>query len=417
MKNPIGSLNPLKFISIMQERSKRFKKAASTPIPEEYPVNALAKKIHPAVQYAKISEVEVHSEDCKTFTFVPDVTKGTEQFAFFSAGQYLTVFLDIDGVKVTRAYSICSSPNLTKGTEQNGITSESKYQITVKGVKSGLVSSYILSNWKAGDRVELSAPEGHFEYVSLRDAPTVIGIAGGSGITPFLSMARAIAEGTEQFTLSLLYGSRNKDSILFKKEFDELQKLSDKIKVIHVLSDDASEFLEPGFEKGFITADLIKKYAPENEPYSVFLCGPQVMYNFAGKELEKLNLEKKYVRYELFGELHSAKAQKGYADCAGGQTSENSEISVTVSICGETRTVRGSADDTIMQILEKNGIAVPARCRSGECGWCHSYLKSGKIFIPEGMDYRRKADEKNGFIHPCCTFALSDIEIEVPPAK
>lgn len=76
--------------------------------------------------------------------------------------------------------------------------------------------------------------------------------------------------------------------------------------------------------------------------------------------------------------------------------------------------VVGNPDDTIMQILEKNGIPVPSRCRSGECGWCHTYLKSGKVYAPKKLEHRRKADLKFGYIHPCCSFPLSDLEIEVP---
>lgn len=78
------------------------------------------------------------------------------------------------------------------------------------------------------------------------------------------------------------------------------------------------------------------------------------------------------------------------------------------------KTVEGSSDDTILQILEQNGIAVPSRCRSGECGFCHSYLKSGRVYAPKAPEHWRKADLKFGFIHPCCTFPLTDLEPEVP---
>ena len=129
------------------------------------------------------------------------------------------------------------------------------------------------------------------------------------------------------------------------------------------------------------------------------------------KELAKLNLPQKLIRREMFGEIHSAKTQEGYPG------TDKTEVSLTVTICDETKTVRGNPDDTILQILEKNGIAVPSRCRSGECGWCHTLLKSGQVFVSQKIDYRRKADLKYNFIHPCCTFALSDCELDIPPAK
>lgn len=398
-KLKINSLKIGAFLELMKERPSRFKNAIIKPIPKEYPINALAKTLHPAFQAVKITAVEEHGLDCKTFTLSPDRDKKTSQLAYFASGQYITVFLKINGLKITRAYSLSSAPYESLG--ETGY-----YQITVKSAKDGLASNYILDNWNVGTEVQISAPEGNFDYVGLRDAPTVVGIAGGSGITPFLSFAKSIVHGDEDFNLILLYGSRDSNSILFKKEFDELQQQSSKIKVVHVLSNEEKE----GFEHGFLTAELIKKYAPETL-FSVFLCGPQAMYNFMDNELKKLNLEKKYIRHEMFGEIHSAKTQEGYPGNAP------AEVKITVTICDETRTVTGSSDDTILQILEKNGIAVPNRCRSGECGWCHSLVKSGNYWMPAKLDFRRKADLKYNFIHPCCTFPLSDMELDVPPAK
>lgn len=495
----LKSLKPSKFFSIVRERAARFRKASGKSIVEEYPINALARKLHPDFQFVKIARIDEHEDcDAKTFTFVPDAEKGTDALAYFSAGQYISVFLEINGLKMTRAYSLSSSPreslpnanenilcpktNLVlrneneSGSERNSLfrnenesgsgrnslsRNENKpadeksgfYQITVKSVGGGLVSSYILENWKVGTEVVLSAPEGSFSYVSLRDAGTVVGIAGGSGITPFLSMARSIQSGDEDFNLVLLYGNRNKDSILFKEELDEIQRKSEKIRVVYVLSDEksasknklaaenkfatenklaaennvsgseknisgnANELLsekksdsESVFEFGFINAELLKKYAPSS-PYSVFLAGPQAMYDFMDKELSKLNLERKYIRREMYGEIHGAKRQENYPG------TDKSEVTIKVTVCDEQKTAKGNPDDTILQILEKNGIAVPSRCRSGECGWCHSLLKSGKVYVPETLDYRRKADLKYNFIHPCCTFALSDLELDIPPAR
>ena len=393
----IDTLDPLRFMARMEERQKRIAEAPAKEITSDYEVNKLADALHPQKQFVRIQEVIERDADCKSFVLTADLEKGTKSLAYFSAGQYLTVFLDIEGMKLTRAYSISSSPKEAL---------EGKYMLTVKSVQDGLASRYILDNWKEGDSVEVSAPEGFFEYNSLRDAKTVIGVAGGSGITPFLSMAQAIRDGDEDFNLILLYGSREADHILFKEAFDRIMAETDKVKVIHVLSHEERE----GFEHGFVTADLIRKYAPDT-PYSVFLCGPQQMYAFVDKELEKLSLERKYIRHELFGEMHNPKAQADYPGCA------SDTIRITVTVRDETRTVTGSANDSVLQILEKNGIRVPSRCRSGECGWCHSRLISGKVYIPKEIDGRRMADLKYGYIHPCATFGLSDLEIEVPAAK
>ena len=369
----------------------------SNEIKDDFYLNRMAKVFHPDRQYMKIETVTELEKDTKIFRFVPDPNRGTTRCAPFLAGQYLNIYLDIEGMKVNRAYSISSSPQNAK---------DGFYELTIKYVQGGLVSRYILDNWKEGDEVELSAPAGNFYYQELRDAKTVICLAGGSGITPFRSMAKAIADGDESFNLVLLYGSRSEDQIIFKDEFDVLGQ-NEKIKVVHVLSDEEKE----GFEHGFITAELIQKYAPKEEAYSVFVCGPQAMYDFAKSEIAKLGLAKKYVRFELSGELYDASSIEGYPGC------NQSTVKITVSIRDMTRTVTGNANDSILQTLERNGISVPTSCRSGECGFCHSVVNSGKYYVPKDVDGRRLADLKFGGIHPCVTFPLSDIEIIVPADK
>lgn len=402
MASKVKALKTNKFIPLLSGRQKKFDgEPARLP---KLPDNSmyLAKALHPKKQFVKVAEVIERAPDCKSFVLVPDTEKGTTALAYFSAGKYLTVFEQIDGMKITRAYSLSSRPSDSL---------DGKYMLTIKRVDGGLMSNYILDNWTVGTEVTVSAPEGHFDYQPLRDAKKVICLAGGSGITPFVSMAGAIVDGDEDFELTLLYGSRNKDAVLFYDELSELANKTDKVKVIHVFSDKDADVSGDGFEKGFITAELIKKYAPDNEPYSVFICGPQAMYDFLDKELEKLNLERKYIRHEMFGEFHNPKSQADYPD------SVPATVQITVTIQDETKTVTGSTDDSVLQILEKNGISAPSRCRSGECGFCHSHLISGKVYVPKNLEYRRLADFKFNCIHPCCSFPLTDLVINVPPAK
>lgn len=399
MAENLNQIGLTAFTKLAATRQEAVNMAEPEYLPKEdaYAANRLAKQLHPKHQYFVISKIKDHGEGVKCFTFVPDTKRKTEHVAYFAAGQYLSVNLDIDGMPVTRAYSISSSPKMA---------AEGEIELTIKQVPGGLVSNWIHENWKVGTRVDTSGPLGTFTYEGLRDAKTVIGIAGGSGITPFLSMARAIADGDEEFQLILLYGSRTEDTIVYKAEFDALEARTDKVKVVHVLSHEEKE----GFEHGFITAELIQKYAPK-EAYSVFLCGPQAMYDFVDKELAKLKLRRKFIRHELFGEMHNPKAQKEYPKDI--PVPEN--VRITVIKEGTSQVIEGSTDDSVLQILEKNGIAAPSHCRSGECGWCHSRLVSGEVYIPTSVDGRREADKKFGYIHPCVSFPLSDMTIEVKP--
>lgn len=394
-KIPIKSAGAdfLNTVKMIPDRLIDVKKASDKPAmnPEKFNVNQIAAALHPKAQRLKIKRIDVISPDVKSYYFT---WAGSQPLAYFRAGQYLTFRLEIDGSVVTRAYSIASSPaSALKG----------EYQITVKRVNDGFVSGYILDNWNVGDYIDSFAPEGTFVYEPLRDAKTVVALAGGSGITPFLSMARAIDDGTEDFNLTLIYGARNKDELLFKAELDAIAERNPQFKAVYVLSDAKTK--TRGYEKGFISADIIKKYAPENEKYSIFVCGPEAMYNFLHKEIPTLGLEDKFVRFELFGVSKSTTKLDGI---------KKGTYKMTVINRSEEYEYTCDGEETILCALERAAVKVPVRCRSGECGFCRSKLVSGTVFIPETVnDRRREADARFGYIHPCCTYPTSDIVIKI----
>lgn len=395
-KPKLRQLNPMDFTKLTPQRQEVIAKASNAPVPsvDSYKPNQLANALHPKKQNLKIVEIIEHSNDMKTYVFAPNAEKGTNALAYFSAGQYISINVQVGNMPLTRPYSLSSSPKEAL---------DGKYMLTIKRVDRGLATNYILDNWKVGEEVVASEPLGHLTYEPLRDAKTIIGIAGGSGITPFYSLAKAIAEGSEDVNLVLLYGSRTLEDAVFSDEIKTIENTCDKVKLVNVLSDEEKE----GCEKGFITSELIKKYAPE--AYSIFMCGPQAMYNFVDKEIETLNLRRKYIRHELFGEYFNPSKEEDYP------TNVAPEFNITVRIAGKETTIKASSDESILRSLEKNGIAAPAHCRSGECGWCHSRLVSGEVYTPKSIDGRREADLIYGYIHPCASFPLSDLVIEVPP--
>ncbi len=396
MKPNIRKLKATNFTNLTPNRDAIIEAAPNTPLPSPnvYLANRVANALHPEVQYLKVSKVVEQSADTKSYYLAPNAEKGTEKLAWFSAGQYLSLTLNVEGKTLTRPYSLASSPREALAGE---------YMLTIKRVEGGLASQYILDNWTVGTEVIASGPLGVFTYEPLRDAKTVIGVAGGSGITPFRSLARAIADGDEDASLILLYGSRTLADAVFQDEFRALEASCPRFKLVNVLSHETQE----GCEAGFITAELIKKYAPEGD-YSIFLCGPQAMYTFVDKEIETLGLRRKFIRHELFGEYFGPAKEADYP------TDVAESYSVTVRIAGQETAITAASDESILRSLEANGIAAPAHCRSGECGWCHSRLISGKVYTPKSVDGRREADLKYGYIHPCCAFPLSDLVIEVP---
>ncbi len=388
----IGKLDMLKFKNQPKTREKAIGASNTAPLVGVPKSNASARFIHPDRQLVTIEAMDKNGADAVTVALK---SADGKPLAPFRAGQYISVCVEIGGTKTTRSYSLCSSPKCSE---------QGMYNITVKRDDAGFVSPFIQDNWKVGQAVTISGPQGSLYYEPIRDAKKVVALAGGSGITPFMGMARAIRDGYEDFDLTIVYGSRVAEGIVYKAELDELCAACPKVKVVHVLSDEERE----GYEHGFITAELIKKYGGEGE-YSIFMCGPQAMYNFLDGEIAKLGLRQKFVRRELFGAIKEPWAQPGYP-----QEAKDGSFMAKVRVCGRTYDVPTAANEPLLVAFERAGIAAPSRCRSGECGWCRSKLVSGSVFIPEKTDGRRAADLDFGYIHPCSSFPTGDVEVEVP---
>lgn len=391
----IGLMDILYFTTRPKNREKMIQSASTKPLVAEYETNRKAEERHPEKQEFVICDIVEHDANVKSYFLKKK--DGTNP-AFFRAGQYVVVRQKIDGKLIARPISISCGPDFSL---------DGKYVITVKRAPGGFMSEYILDNWKVGDEVTTSGPQGVFHYEGLRDAKNVVAVAGGSGITPILSMAYAIMAGDEDFNLTVLYGSRTEKDVLFKKEFEEISKRTDKVKVVYVLSDEEKE----GCESGFITAELIKKYAG-SEQYSIFASGPQSMYTFLDGEVEKLGIEQKFYRKELFGSAKEPWKLPGYP-----QEAKDKVFNLHVKMCNKEYDIPCNANENMLVALERAGIAGPNRCRGGICGWCRSKLLSGEVFIPENTDGRRDSDKVYGYIHPCASFALSDASIEVPNNK
>ena len=280
----IGVFDMLKFKNLRKNRAEMIASAEAKPLPGTYRVNELAKRLHPTAQHLKIAEIIDETHDAKSFVLVPDKEKGTTALAPFKAGSYINVRTMLAGSVARRTYSLSSSPKEAL---------EGKYRITVKLKEGGFLSAWLHNEAKVGDTLTATDPGGHITYSRIRDCRRVVALAGGSGITPFMSMAKAIEEGSEDFELILLYGARTEADLVFKADFDAIAKATGKVKPVYVLSDEE----KAGYEHGFITAELIKKYAG-TEPFSIYVVGPGAMCDFLDKELPKLGLAQKFIRME-----------------------------------------------------------------------------------------------------------------------
>ncbi len=375
-----GFQDMLRFKKLVPNRRQKLAEGSNTPLPTEYRTNTLAKRLHPGRMKVELVECRQITETLRELTFR---RVDGDAFPFFRAGQYVSIQAAIEGSLVSRPYSIVSTPKQAL---------ENKLVLGVE--KVGFMSSYLCDKAKVGDRFVMTEPSGEFHYETLRDKKEIVCIAGGSGITPFLSMAGAMIDGTEKYSMTLFYGARDLAHLAYKEELEALQ--SKGLKVIYVLSDEKQE----GYEHGFISGELLKKYV-DVENCTFFLCGPPAMYSFLKKEFEPWNLPVKAVHQDA-------------SCCVDRPINAPQTFQLVVHMRDEVYTIPAKENETLLTALERAALDAPNKCRAGGCGYCHSKWIKGKFFVAEGRDGRREADVKFGFIHPCVTYPMEDMEIDVP---
>ena len=232
MKNKIkveSSLKDLKkFISIPSYRKGVIDEAPETPINANFAVNSTANFLHPTTQYLQIKQVAEINKDTRAYVLEPDASHGTAKLAFFRPGQYLSITLNIGSAVVTRPYTICSSPLRSVDDE---------YVIIVKKIPHGFASAYIFNNWVKGTKIKTSAPQGAFYYQKLRDSKNIVAVCDVNGISSFLSMAEAVADGTLDIDLTLLYSARKRNETIMSERLAELSESTDNFRVVYVFSD------------------------------------------------------------------------------------------------------------------------------------------------------------------------------------
>jgi ferredoxin-NADP reductase len=392
----------LAFQGLPGQRRKHFAKAPPSPI-AVHPVNVLASQLHPDNLHLVITDVRDETRTTRTFRLGPDPASETRPLPYFRAGQYLSLKVDLGDVRITRPYSISSAPFEALG--KGGF-----YEVTMRRVQDGFLTEHVWERWKVGTPVVSSGPAGFFYHEPLRDAHKIVGLAGGSGITPFRSMARGIVFGGLDAELLLLYGSSAEDDIPFYREFQELEgKAAGRFRAVHVLSCDVVSL--QGCEQGFITAELMRKHA-DVEGSSFFVCGPQAMYRFVEQELPKLKLPRRRVRWEAFGEVKGVASHPGFPPGLVDRT-----FRLRVHVGGLDVEIPARATETVLVAMERADLAPPAECRSGECGYCRSLLAAGQVYVVPESDRRRAAARERGFIHPCSAYPVTDLEVRVPRAK
>jgi len=312
-------------------------------------------RLHPQRMNLEVADIIPEASDTLTFRLAPT----DAMLPPFLAGQYLALYLEVDGICTSRPYSISSAPN------QVGY-----YDITVKRVPNGLVSNFLLDRIRRGDRLTTSGPQGNFYFNPLVHGNTMICIAGGSGITPFMSMIREIVERNLSRNLILYYGNRSSNDIIFHEPLSQIASAFERIHYIPVIENASHDY---GGQCGLITADLLKETAGSMEAATFFLCGPQGMYDFCLSQIDQLGIPHRKIRRELYGPPVDISQDPAWPP----DIEPDHQYSVSIK-------------------------AGPSMCRVK--------VLAGKVFQPANTPVR-KSDTRYGYVHACVSYPLTDLEI------
>jgi len=344
-------------------------------------------RLHPSKLRLCVADIIEETSTTKTLRLVSE----DHHLPPFQSGQYITLFLETGPIKTSRPYSLSSPPN------QHGY-----YDITVRRIENGLVSNYLLDEVKKGDHLVTSGPAGSFYFNPLFHDKTMVCIAGGSGITPFMSMIHEIVETGLDRAVYLFYGNKEPDDVIFHELITTISNRFDNIRYIPVIENPPT-----GYEghTGLITGQIMKEILGEMGDKTFYLCGPQGMYEFCVPELEKLGIPGRKIRKEVYGPPLNIGHYPGWPE------NITSTHTFSVKVNGGP-SFEARASESLLLALEKNGIIVPSLCRSGECSMCRVKVKSGKVFQPPGVPVRR-SDRQYGYIHSCVSYPLEDLEIVI----
>lgn len=353
---------------------------------------AVINRLHPSRLELTVSEIIVENENTKTLRLA---SKG-RILPPFLAGQYLSVSVQIDGVRTSRPYSISSSAAQT-----------AYYDITVGRVKDGFVSNYLLDEVKVGDTLITSGPLGNFYYNPLYHSKKLVFIAGGTGVTPFMSMIRTFTDqGLDDLDILLIYGCRSVKDALFLSELKHRAEVHSNFRFELVLSHPDSG--DQG-RTGFIDANVIKELVDDIQGATFYMCGPSAMQKFCTKELESLGVKRRALRTEAFI------GPQDVLDDPGWPQDVKADKPVTIKVKRlnqEAMTINSCAGEPVLTALERAGIAYPNACRTGECSLCRIKMTEGEVFQPS-IALVRKSDRLHGYIHSCRAYPLTDITVVI----
>lgn len=341
----------------------------------------------------RVREVRPDTEEAVLVSFdVPEVLKSTFKF---TQGQYLTLRADVGGEDLRRSYSICAGVD------------DGELRVGVRRVKGGRFSNWINTELRVGDTLQVFPPQGHF-FVPLdtRSNRHYLGIAGGSGITPILSIMKTVLASEPASRFTLLYGNRRQASTMFKDELEDLKnRYLTRLSLHHVFSD---EVVDAPLMEGVMNRDKIAAFLGSLiEPASIdhaFVCGPYQMNDEAQAALAAAGVAPERIHIERFGTPEMLSGQPA-PHVVLDSDAESSKVVVIRD--GLTRVVEFKRDDaSILDAATRAGLELPFSCKSGVCSTCRCKLLEGKVRMDKNFALEAHEVEA-GFILSCQAHALT----------
>ncbi len=352
----------------------------------------------PGFYKLKVKELRRETEDCVSVVF--DVPAAQQELFAFAPGQHLIFRVRKEnGEEIRRNYSICSCP------------AENELRVAVKKVAGGWFSTFINERVREGDELEVMAPQGNF---ILRPAggerqKNYVAIAAGSGITPVISIMKAVLGQEPESRFVLVFGNRNKGSIIFKEEIEALKnRYMDRLSIYHVLSREKAdaEILAGRIDRQKTALLLAKLIAPETVD-EVFLCGPEEMIFESRTAFLDAGVDPNKIHFELFysAGAEAKRAERSLTAAAGGDVGPVSRIRLRrdASTLEFDLPYQG---DSILDAALKNGADLPYACKGGVCATCKCKLEEGEVLMD--VNYALEPDElEQGFILSCQSHPVS----------
>ena len=313
----------------------------------------------------------------------------------FRPGQFLSVDVTIDGKRLRRAYSLASA-----------CLPDVPVHVTVKRIEDGWVSNHLNDTIQAGDELAVLGPSGNFTVEPRHvNARHLVMIAGGSGITPIMSILETVLRLEGGSRVTLIYGNRGWDDVIFRDRLAALcDEFEDRLVVDHVL-ERPPESWSAG--RGLLTRDVVEARLEalsiqDDGLIRYFLCGPTPMMEAAHEALQQRGIDANRIAEERFTSPEARSGDVG---------SDKTEL-VVISKAGHDQGIQVGPGQTILEAALAAGIDMPFSCAMGGCGACRVHRTEGEVQMEEPNCLSR-AEREQGYVLACVGHPLTQSKIEV----